>query len=152
VLGFGQEPDWHPTLDRVVYRGCDTSGEVCGLWTMDAADGGSVVQLTSNPGDAQPRWSPDGTFVIFMSDQRDDNFELYRVDVESGEVARLTNNPAIDGLPSIDPDGIAVAFLSNRDGDWTIYFQMLDGSALFPLLTLPANLPNWQEHGMHWVR
>ncbi|MEZ4713352.1 MAG: hypothetical protein R3A44_39565 [Caldilineaceae bacterium] len=53
VLTFGQEPDWSPDGTRVVYRGCDNSGDVCGLWLMDAA-GGEPELLTDNRGDARP--------------------------------------------------------------------------------------------------
>ena len=46
------------------------------IFVMDQ-DGGNQVRLTNNPAyDDQPKWSPDGSKIVFMSD-RDGNFEIY---------------------------------------------------------------------------
>ena len=151
VVGFGQEPDWHPTEDRIVYRGCDNAGDTCGLWTV--AIGGEDLQLlTDNPGDSRPRWSPDGRVVLFASDQRDGNWEIYRVDVASGSVTRLTEHPAIDGAPAFSPEGNSLVFLSNREEDWALYTIPIGGGIALPTVRLPANLPDWSVHGIEWAR
>ena len=79
-MGLGEAPQWHPGADEIVYRGCDPSGNNCGLWTMSGS-GANRVQLTGVPDDDRPTWSPDGSFIVFMGSSRDGNIEIYRLDV-----------------------------------------------------------------------
>ncbi|MFZ1756750.1 MAG: hypothetical protein WAU10_23560, partial [Caldilineaceae bacterium] len=150
-LGFGQEPEWHPAADQIVYRGCDSQGNRCGLWITDSG-GGNQQPLTSVPGDARPTWSPDGRSVVFMSQERDSNWDVYRVDVESGAVIRLTNSPGIDGVPAVSPDGSRIVFLSNRDGTWKLWVKPITGGAEQPLAPLGGDVGNWMEQKIQWVR
>lgn len=149
-LGYGQDPDWHPSADRIVFKGCDDAGANCGLWTM-ASDGSARQSLTNNPGDSRPRWSPDGQSVVFMSNERDGNWDVYRVSVASGEVVNLTVDPANDGLPVFSPDGAQIAFVSDRGGQWGI-FATDSGSPATLIYAIGANLPNWLEQGLDWAR
>lgn len=155
VITFGQEPDWSPDGAQVVYRGCDNSGDTCGLWLVDAAGGESQL-LTDNGGDARPRWSPDGAFVVFMSDRRDGNWELYRVDigqsVADSPVTRLTNDPANDGLPAMSPDGAQIAFVSNRGDGWALWVVSTQGGEAEQLIPINGQLPNWLEEGVDWAQ
>ena len=114
-LDFGKDADWHPSQALIVFKGCDTTGNACGIWTMNS-DGSGRAPLTDSFNDSLPRWSPDGNSVVFMSDSRDGNWELYSIPAAGGTVTRLTNNPANDGLPAWSPNGSQVAFLSDRDG------------------------------------
>lgn len=150
-LVFGQDPQWHPSADRIVYRGCDERGNGCGLWTM-RSNGADPAPLTSVPGDARPVWSPDGRYVVFMSEERDGNWEIYRIDVSSGAIIRMTKDPGIDGLPTVSPDGSRIAFLSNRDGNWQIWIKPITGGAEQPLAPIQGDLPNWLEHDIQWVK
>lgn len=148
-LRYGQDPSWHPSEDLIVYKGCDDAGGHCGLWLM-RSDGTGRRPLTDNAGDARPRWTPGGAAVVFMSDQRDGNWEIYLATVATGAVARLTNHPADDGLPVVSPDGAMVAFLSNRGGDWAIWTVPITGGLAEELVAIGA-LPNWLEQGLEWV-
>ncbi len=44
-LGFGLDPDWHPTEELIVFKGCNDQGQECGLYTM-GADGSARTQLS----------------------------------------------------------------------------------------------------------
>ena len=49
------------------------------------ADGSGQTNLTNNPADdSKPAWSPDGKIITFASD-RDGNFEIYVMNVDSQE-------------------------------------------------------------------
>lgn len=52
--------------------------------------------------DSEPSWSPDGKYIVYMS-SRSGLGELYRVNVENGEIVRLTENTTADGSPSWSP-------------------------------------------------
>jgi tetratricopeptide (TPR) repeat protein len=149
-LGYGQDPQWHTGSNRIVFRGCDERGNSCGLWIMNGS-GGDRVPLTSIPGDAHPSWSPDGRYVVFMSQERSGNWEVYRVDVQSGAVLQLTTDANIDGLPAVSPDSSRVAFLSNRDGSWAIWIKPLNGGPEQILAPITGELPNWMEQKIQWV-
>lgn len=146
---FGNDPHWHPGADRIVYKGCDEVGENCGLWIMDSA-GGNRGQLTADRTDSRPVWSPDGRTVIFMSEERDGIWEIYKVDVATSLITRLTDSPSLDGLPTVSPDGSRVAFVSNRDGGWGIWVVPINGGTPQRVVDLGADLPNWLEQGIHW--
>jgi TolB protein len=151
TLGIGEAPDWHPFQDTIAFRGCDDTGNRCGIWTIDAA-GGDRAPLTTTSADNRPAWSPDGRYVVFMSDGRDGNFELYRVDATTDQVLRLTNAPAIDGLPTVSPDGGWVAFASNRNGGWQLWAVPLAGGNAVPIAPIAGNFDNWLGQDIQWIR
>ncbi len=63
------------------------------------ADGAQVVNLTKNGfTDSEPSWSPDGNYILFVSN-RDRNDEIYRMKADGTEVVRLTKNPKDDWNP-----------------------------------------------------
>jgi TolB protein len=149
-LLFGESPKWHPTLDQIVYRGCDPSGNNCGLRTMTSS-GTNQTPLTNVQADNRPSWSLNGRYVVFMSDGRDGNMEIYRVEVSSGQILRLTDNAAVDVLPVVSPDDKSVAFFSNRDGGWKIWSVPIGGGTATLLSQISSDLGNWSEQGLEWV-
>ena len=76
--------DVSPNGDMVVF---DLLGD---LYTMPLT-GGEAVSLTDGmPYDNQPRYSPDGSEVVFVSD-RDGSENLWLIDIASKETRQLTN-------------------------------------------------------------
>ena len=62
------------------------------------ADGTEERRLTNSPGaNYFPVWSPDGTQLIFHSN-RDDNYEIYRINLDGSDETRLTNNDIVKEL------------------------------------------------------
>ena len=51
--------------------------------------GGNRRNLTNEASDSLPRWLPDGSAVVFMSEGRDGNWDLYRANVADGTVTQL---------------------------------------------------------------
>lgn len=149
-LSIGEAPDWHPFQDAIVFRGCDDTGNRCGLWTIDST-GSNRAPLTTISADNRPTWAPDGRYVVFMSDGRDGNFEIYRVDTTTAQVLRLTNTPALDALPTVSPDGRWVAFVSNREGGWKLWAVPLGGGAAVAIAPITGNLDNWLAHDIQWI-
>jgi len=83
------------------------------------ADGSEKLNLTRHPGaDGHPRVSPDGRLIYFNSNRssdpatfsrgtmdRDHNHEIYTMDLEGGNVRRVTDLPDWDTYPAVSPDG-----------------------------------------------
>jgi heat shock protein HslJ len=141
-LDFGKDPDWHPSQELLILKGCDPTGNNCGLYTM-GTDGSSRTQFTNVASDSLPRWFPDGSAVVFMSEDRDGNWELYRANVADGSVTRLTNDPAPDGLPAVSPDGQRIAFFSKRSGAWGLWMMPATGGDATQITAIPGELPDW---------
>jgi Tol biopolymer transport system component len=85
--------------------------------------------------------------IAFTSD-RDGNHEIYRLNLASGLVTRLTNHDRADEDPAWSPDGTRIAFASNRRGNHEIYVMDADGSNLARLTTTGVNRhPTWSPDG-----
>jgi hypothetical protein len=132
-------PDWSPDGDSVVFAGAHglMVQSVDGTPSADGAsstDGAESWQLTEDPRDTNPVWSPDGTQVAFVRRQHD-HWEIYVIDVTTGQQTRLTDTPDVNGVaansvsPAWSPDGNYIAFLTDRTGAWEIWIMKANGSA-----------------------
>lgn len=74
-----------------------------------------------------PRFTPDGSSVL-MSMERGGNSDIFRMELATRKITRLTDNPAIDTSPTMSPDGARVAFTSDRGGTPQIYVMNANGS------------------------
>jgi len=151
---YGHSPAWEPGTNgdnRIVYRGTDTSGNQIGLWmALNAGDPRSP--LTSVASDDRPTWTPDAESIVFMSSDRDGNWEIYRLLLATDTVTRLTNDPDLDALPSVSPDGTMVAFVSNRGGDWRIWVVPITGGEPVMIAPIEGALSDWWRNAIHWVK
>ncbi len=128
----GEYPTWHAG-GAVVFKGWGNSGE--GLQV--APDGSNLTDfkpLTDQPGDTAPSVSPDGKKVAFMSN-RNNNWDIYVVNIDGSNLQRLTTDDAQDGLPAWSPDGKAIAFVSNRGGPWAVWAMTPNGTGIEQLFT-----------------
>jgi dipeptidyl aminopeptidase/acylaminoacyl peptidase len=79
------------------------------VWIADASAVGSARPLTSGAKSSQqPAWSPDGTWIAFVSD-RSDVRQLYRLSVEGGEAEALTSGEAVSAF-AWSPDSRRIAY------------------------------------------
>ena len=110
-------------------------------------DGSDVQRLTwwEDASDLSPTWSPDGTRLAFAT-KRDGNWEIYTMDRDGGNLARLTKHPADDTNPAWSPDGSRIAFVSTRDGYAEIYLIPIVGGEAVNI----SNAPFSSEHGPTW--
>ncbi len=69
--------------------------------------------------DVAPSLSPDGKRVVFASN-RNDYWDLYVLDLSSGQLARLTDTPAYDGNPSWSPDSQWIIYDTYADDNMEI--------------------------------
>jgi serine/threonine protein kinase/Tol biopolymer transport system component len=100
---------WTPD-GKIVYSS-DASGNR-DLWIMDA-DGGNQKQLTSDAGtNFSPVVSPDGRYIIFVSDRKDAKHTIWRVEIDGSNPKQLTHRN-YDRNPTFSPDG-----------QWIIYTSM----------------------------
>lgn len=69
---------------------------------------------------------------IAFENNRDGNWDIVLLDVQTGITHNLTNSPSDDYTPSWSPDGSRLAFISDRDADNNpeVYIIHADGSHL----------------------
>ena len=84
-----------------------------------------------------PRISPDGSRVAV--DMRDQESDIWIWDFARETLTRLTFAPGGDLLPVWTPDGRQVAFASNRDGTFDLYWKAADGTGAVERLTESEN-------------
>jgi len=100
------------------------------IWTVDA-HGRNPRQITTDISEAvihvRPRWSPDGTKLVFQSIERT-QFDIRSVDTATGGMAWITRDLVIDVHPTWAPGGDAVYFTSYRSGGMNIWKVEVDAS------------------------
>jgi len=92
---------------------------------------GAARNLTERPGyDNQPSWSPDGR-AIFFTAQANLQTDIYRLDVASGALSRVTESaPESEYSATVTPDGRAVSVIRvERDSTQRLWRVPLDGGA-----------------------
>ncbi|MBO9348120.1 MAG: S9 family peptidase [Chloroflexus sp.] len=74
-------------------------------------------RFTRGKQDQQPRWSPDGQWLAFVSNRDDERGQIYLISVNGGEARQLTNHPNGASDPAWSPDGRYIAFLAPVNAD-----------------------------------
>jgi tetratricopeptide (TPR) repeat protein len=146
---YGQKPAWSRDDGRIAYQGCDDRGNNCAIWVMQPG-GFNRDRLTSDPNDTEPAWSPDGTQVAFAS-SRAGNWELYWIDIATGQERRLTNDAAVDVAPVWSPDGKQIAFLSNRERAWAVFVLELKSGWVQKVIATGDAYPDPLSESLSWI-
>lgn len=113
----------------------------------DQPSASEARNLTRHPaGDYNPVFSPDGTRIVFSS-SRDTTTtrillgptptyfasDVYVMEADGTDVRRLTQHERWDGAPAWTPDGRAIVFYSQRDGETRLYRTGVDGAGAEPI-------------------
>jgi TolB protein len=102
--------------------------------------------------DITPSPSPNGEKIAFASN-RSGFWDLYLLDLGSGEVTQLTNTPEYEGAPTWSPDGSFIAFESYQNENLNIVVGPANDplSNPIPLTTSTASdhSPAWAPDGRH---
>jgi Tol biopolymer transport system component len=86
------------------------------LW-RSRVDGRERVQLTFRPSVALlPRWSPDGSQIVYFGGTSNETSRIYIVPASGGTPRRATSSTAAEADPTWSPDGKRLAFGNNSGG------------------------------------
>ena len=103
-------------------------GEHAHLFAYSPTDQPLTRLTDGNWDDVAPALSPDGTRIAFASN-RSGYWDLYLLEIASGETTRLTNTKAYDGAPSWSPDGAWLASETYFNNSLDIFVQPINDSS-----------------------
>jgi serine/threonine protein kinase len=126
------------------------------IWLMNI-DGSGLEQITNIPeGVCQPRWSPKGDRILFISPCKRNmtsypGASLFIMNADGTGLQPLPSVPGGDYDPSWSPDGLRIAFTSLRNGGVPgIYILDLNGYTVTSLVedeTRAISQPAWSPDG-----
>jgi hypothetical protein len=97
------------------------------IYSMNT-DGSGLARLTTNSSnDDHPRWSPNGTKILFQSDRNDPiagNQNIYVMNADGSGQTRLTTDSADDCNAEWSGDGNKTVFQSLRNGSYYQVYTM----------------------------
>jgi Tol biopolymer transport system component len=148
-------PAWSPSGAKIAfqsYQVAENQPDIYAVYVMNP-DGSDIVRVTADPDpfSAAPSrvivrgpvyeylsdWSPDSTRIAFYKGE-DNGLEIYTVNADNTNPARLTNNTVIDYDAIFLPDGARLLFTTFRNGSYEIYVMNADGSNQIGLTNNPA--------------
>jgi TolB protein len=138
--GIDTEPTWSPTGQQIAFVS-DRAGQPR-IFVMDK-DGANVRQLTSGGFHTQPRWSPKGDPIVYT--QRAGTHDIWAISPGGSNPRPLTSGQGDNQGPAWAPDGRHIAFQSNRNGRWQLFFMSVDGLMTTQVTqgTTEATSPSW---------
>jgi tol-pal system beta propeller repeat protein TolB len=148
--GSNTAPSWSPSGAQIAFA--STRDGDADIYVMNV-DGSNPVRLTNRPlWDQQPAWSPDCTRIAFMCEEvvsrtpYQDSNEIFVMNADGSGALVITSAPsAFDSQPTWSPDGVRIAFSSDRDGDYDLYVVKADGGRVSTLTrnSVADGYPSW---------
>jgi TolB protein len=119
-------------------------------WSGNGFSGLPLTRLTSGPyQDIEPDISQDGKRIAFSSN-RNGPWDIFILDLETGDMQQFTDSAAYDGNPSWSPDGQWLVFESYQIDNLEILIQDVNQTTgPIPLTRNPAAdfSPDWSPEG-----
>jgi len=108
--GGGSDLTFSPDGNRIAAFGSREEGR--SLILVDVLEGGltKIIEMEVEQQRA-PSWSPDGRFIAF-SGNLGGNYDIFTLDLETNEIANVTNDERFDFAPKYSPDGRWLAYSS----------------------------------------
>lgn len=158
LLFEGHSASWSPNGTKLVFTGVEADWYYyddyfdTGLFVA-AADGASILRLSSDPRDHDPNWSPDGSKIAFVRADR-----LYTMSASGAVPAPVISPAALPAdlgsvaQPSWSPDGTRIAFTCRMGTlEWSdICVVNADGTGFLRLMSDPwtDSRPTWSPDGV----
>ena len=113
-MEYVSDPQISPDGSKIIYvrnfKDIMTDRNLSNLWIVNFDGTNNRPLTTGNQNDVAPRWSHDGTMIVFRSNKQDDKMKLYLMWMDSRETVALTNTPVSPGQVSWSHDDQMLAF------------------------------------------
>jgi len=112
--GDNSYPVWSPDGSKIIYA-VWTDEKKYSIYIMNKDGSGKTPVMDTLVNEREADWSADGHEVIFVSD-KDGNDEIYKINLDTQVIDRLTFTPYAEAFPHWSPDGNNISFASSNDG------------------------------------
>ncbi len=106
-------------------------------------EGGTPKAITGKTPSFWHGWSPDGSTLIYTA-LRNDDFDVYAINVNGGEEIRLTNTQGLDDGSEFSADGKHIYYNSMQSGKMEIWRMDVDGKNKIQITN--DGYSNWFPH------
>ena len=89
----------------------DKSEFVTQIWMANIATKQNVQLTFGEKSSTSPKWSPDGKWIAFTSNRKDNRNNLFRLSIDGGEAEPLTDLKSSVGNFEWSPDGRSIAYV-----------------------------------------
>ncbi len=86
--------------------------------TLQKMTGGAAI-------DTEPEWSKNGRYIYFTSDRENKRVQIYKLDVASLKVTKVTFNGSYNSSPQLSPNGEHLLMLHKSDTGFNLAVQNL---------------------------
>ena len=143
--GVHAPSEWLPDGRGVLFAA--QLGHSTNVWRIGiSADEGRIttqaLRVTSGTFDQQPSALLDGRIAFTKSNE---NLDIWSLPIDShkgrtrGPPERFTGGPSLEDYPSVSDDGQTLAFVSDRSGNWDVWFKDLNSGEERPLAVSPED-------------
>lgn len=116
----------------------------------DGSNPTRITNTTTNSGNYQPTWSPNGQKIAFAAEQDGStSWDIIIMNLDGTNRLNLTQHNAFESYFSFSPDGSKIVFESHRDGPFALWSINTDGTGLTKLINNggPEQPPAWSPNG-----
>jgi dipeptidyl aminopeptidase/acylaminoacyl peptidase len=136
--GLAFAPNGQQLVASLCIASCSALNKGTDLFVLNAATG-QVIQRLTTDGDAgisavQPRWSPDGQWIVFVSNKSGNN-EIWLIHPDGTGAEQVTANGLDNSGPSWSPDSKSLAFAINNNGAYSIWLASLRNGSTWPAIS-----------------
>lgn len=107
-------PDAKWIAYTVGYGDFKTDSFVTQIWLIDVASGRNFQMTRGDKSSTNPRWSPDGTWLTFLSNRVEDKNQIFAINPLGGEAVQLTKSETAINNFTWSEDGKWIAYLASE--------------------------------------
>lgn len=108
------------------------------------SDGTGLERLTEHPErDIHPYFSPDGNYLLFNSTRDNGSLDVYRLDLATRELLRVTDSPMQETCARYSPDMRHIVLLRNGATSDDVVILDVETGAMANLTNTPLVIDGW---------